>query len=234
MRKCWVVRLGLTPYRDALVMQERLAAARLTQAVPDALVLLEHLPVYTLGRGGLTSHLLLGEQALAERGIEVFRISRGGDVTFHGPGQLVGYPILDLRPRKRDVHLYIRNLEEVLIRALAHFAITAHRAKRLTGVWADERKVAAIGVRVAKWITSHGFALNVNTDLSYFQNIIPCGITDKAVTSMQELLGRKVSLSQVMEQVECAFGEVFRVRCVPVPERRLEALTNAHPAAALA
>ena len=155
------------------------------------------------------SHVLATPEVLAAAGVDVFETGRGGDVTYHGPGQLVGYPIIDLSPNRRDVHRYVRDLEEVLIRTVATFGITAARVPGLTGIWVGDEKLAAIGVRISRWVTSHGFALNVNTDLSQFDLIVPCGITDKGVTSMARLLSRPISMAEVEDAVVLAFGEVF-------------------------
>jgi lipoyl(octanoyl) transferase len=206
-----VQHLGLVPYADALELQKQLVEQRRANEIPDQLLLLQHPPVITLGvKGdGGRSHIVASEERLAEEGISVHETGRGGDVTYHGPGQLVGYPIIDLNPDRRDVHRYVRDLEEVLIRAVAAFGIAAGRSPGLTGVWVGEGKVAAIGVRIARWITSHGFALNVDTNLDHFALIIPCGITDKSVTSMEKLTGRQVAMADVETVVSRAFAEVF-------------------------
>jgi lipoyl(octanoyl) transferase len=184
-----VRRLGRVGYADALALQRRLVEERRHDRIPDTLLLVEHPPVLTLGvRGdGGRSHILAPAERLAALGIEVFEAGRGGDVTYHGPGQIVGYPILDLKPDRQDVHRYVRDLEEVLIRTAGDFGIAGSRVKGLTGVWVGDRKLAAIGVRISRWVTSHGFALNHATDLDHFGLIVPCGITDRGVTSMAEL-----------------------------------------------
>ena len=206
-----VRRLGAVPYADALELQARLVQQRREGAIADHLLLLEHPPVITLGVKARhdRSHVLASEGALRARGLEIFESGRGGDVTYHGPGQLVGYPILHLPPDRRDVHRYVRDLEEVLIRAVAEFGIEAARAPGLTGVWVGDEKVAAIGVRISRWITSHGFALNVDTDLSHFDLIVPCGIRGRGVTSLQQLLGRTVGLAAASDAVERSFMAVF-------------------------
>ena len=208
-----VRRLGVVPYGDALVLQRELVERRKAGEIPDQLLLLQHPPVITLGvkTRNDRSHVLASEEALTTRGVEVFESGRGGDVTFHGPGQIVGYPILDLQPDRSDVHRYVRDLEEVLIRTLHTFGVTADRTPGLTGVWVGRDKIAAIGVRIARWITSHGFALNVNTDLSHFDLIVPCGIPDRGVTSLQRLLGQTVELDMVEDRIVAAFAEVFTV-----------------------
>jgi len=209
-RTLQVRRLGRVPYAQALALQEDLVARRRTGAIPDTLLLLEHPHVITLGTSARPEHVLVDARERAVRSIELFETGRGGDVTYHGPGQLVGYPILDLNPDRKDLHRYLRDLEEVLIRALAGFGIEARRVAGLTGVWAPGGKIAAIGVRVSSgWVTSHGFALNVSTDLGYFGTIVPCGIADRDVTSMAREFGRSVDLAGAMEGVERAFASVF-------------------------
>ena len=209
-----VRRLGTVPYGEALELQQDLVERRKRSEIPDQLLLLQHPPVITLGVRARSdrSHVLATEESLSTRGVELFETGRGGDVTFHGPGQIVGYPIVDLRPDRCDVHRYVRDLEEVLIRTLASFGVDAERAPGLTGVWVGKDKVAAIGVRIAKWITSHGFALNVSTDLSHFDLIVPCGIRDRGVTSLQRLLGRTVELEAVEDKLVSAFCDVFDVQ----------------------
>ena len=204
-----VRRLGTVPYREAWDLQRRLVTDRAAGVVGDTLLLLVHPPVVTMGRGGHAEHLVASAASLAARGIEFVETDRGGDVTFHGPGQIVGYPIVDLAIRGRDLHRYLRDIEEMLIRALAGLGIEADRARGLTGVWAGDAKVAAIGIRVSHWIAHHGFALNVDTDLSYFDLIVPCGIRDKRVTSVRELLGRPIERPAVEDALERAFLEVF-------------------------
>lgn len=206
-----VRRLGVVPYLQALDLQRSLVDDRRAGRIPDTLVLLQHPPVLTLGvRGdGGRSHILATYEALAARGITVHEAGRGGDITYHGPGQVVGYPIVDLSPDRRDVHRYVRDLEEVLIRTAADYGISAERVEGLTGVWAGREKLAAIGVRIARWITSHGFALNVSTDLEHFALIVPCGIADRGVTSLERLLGRTVELAEVEERIVRHFRNVF-------------------------
>ncbi|MCS6949167.1 MAG: lipoyl(octanoyl) transferase LipB, partial [bacterium] len=203
---------------SAWQLQRELVQRRREGAIPDTLLLLEHRPpVVTLGRAAHREHLLTSPERLRSMGIELVETDRGGDITYHGPGQLVGYSILDLRQHGRDVHLYLRQLEETLILALAHFGVEAHRQAGLTGVWVGDEKVAAIGVKVSHWITMHGFALNVCPNLSHFALIVPCGIRDKGVTSLQQLLGREVTLHEVLPVVEEAFAQVFNLQPVAAP-----------------
>jgi lipoyl(octanoyl) transferase len=202
--------LGTTSYADGLRLQEEAVARLRASEGAEQLLLLEHPHVFTLGRGADSRNILATPYQLESRSVEVFETGRGGDVTYHGPGQLVGYPIIDLKPDRCDVHRYVRDIEEVLIRALRDFGIEGGRIKGLTGVWVGDEKIAAIGVRIARWITSHGFALNVNTDLSYFRMIVPCGITDKGVTSVSRLLGRPVDVKAVAATTARHFAEVFQ------------------------
>ena len=207
-----VQRPGLVPYGAALGLQQQLVAARRAGAVPDTLLLLQHPHVITLGTSAHPENVLIDADQGRLLGIDVFETGRGGDVTYHGPGQLVGYPIFDLKPDRCDVHRYVRDLEEVLIRALREFNIEASRKPGLTGVWLDTHKIAAIGVRVSSgWITSHGFALNISTDLSFFDSIIPCGIRDYGVTSVERALATNVDPTSVEDAVIRAFAEVFNL-----------------------
>ena len=211
MRPLEIRRLGMTPYSEALEIQRELVAARRADRVSDVLLLLQHPHVITLGVRARRSrgHVLASSAVLAERGVSLFDTGRGGDVTYHGPGQLVGYPIVDLRPDRCDVHRYVRDLEEVLIRTAAVFGVGVGRVEGLTGVWAGSDKVGAIGVRISRWITSHGFALNVSTDLDYFKLILPCGLTDHDVTSLAKLLGQLAAMDAVEEAVANQFAAVF-------------------------
>ena len=206
-----VRRLGLIGYQEALDLQRELVEQRKRGDIPDQLLLLEHPDVITLGVRTRSdrSHVLESEAALSEMGVQLFETGRGGDVTYHGPGQLVGYPILNLKPDRCDVHRYVRDLEAVLIQTVAAFGISAGRIEGLTGIWVGQEKIAAIGVRISRWVTSHGFALNVSTDLSRFGLIVPCGITDRGVTSMQRLLGRPVPMAEVADVTERAFRATF-------------------------
>ena len=211
MREIHVRRLGLTSYAEGLEIQKELVEQRKAGQIPDQLLLLEHPPVITLGvkTRNKRSNIVAAAETLEAEGVEVFETGRGGDVTYHGPGQLVGYPILDLKPDRCDVHAYVRDIEEVMIRTAASFGVQAGRLPGLTGAWVGNEKLAAIGVRIAKWVTSHGFAFNVNTTLSHFDFIVPCGITDKGVTSLERLLGHPASMDEVMDTVESVFREVF-------------------------
>lgn len=229
--------LGLVGYQSAWDYQEALlqknlqakAAARALETAGGGeflpvshavhhLLLLEHPPVYTLGKSGHEEHILISRERMEQQGIQYFKTNRGGDITFHGPGQLVGYPILDLEKFYTDIGKYLRNLEEVIIRTLAVYGLRGERSPGETGVWLEpdikgrERKICAMGVRCSRWITMHGFAFNVNTDLAYFDNIVPCGIRNKQVTSLQNELGYFVSMNDVKEQVGMVFEEVFGVR----------------------
>ncbi len=227
---------GIVDYRTAWDRQEELLNANVaikTKARQEGidheplmlptenhLVFCEHPPVYTLGKSGDISNVLLSDEQLAEKGIAFFHTNRGGDITFHGPGQIVGYPILDLEKFKTDIGLYLRNVEEVIIRTIAAYGIKGERSVGETGVWIDagikgrERKICAIGVRCSRWVTMHGFAININTDLGYFGNIIPCGIQDKLVTSLQQELGRMIPLEEVKEKIVTGFAEIFNCEMV--------------------
>jgi lipoyl(octanoyl) transferase len=205
-----VRRLGLVPYGEALDLQKTLVEERRAGSVPDLLLLLQHPPVITLGvRRDSRSHVIASDGQLAMHGIDVHEAGRGGDVTYHGPGQIVGYPILDLRPDRCDVHRYVRDLEEVMIRVCADYGVAAHRVDGLTGAWVGTAKIGAIGVRISRWITSHGFAFNVNTRLEDFQLIVPCGIADRGVTSLRQLLGKELSIEDVEDRFIRRFAEVF-------------------------
>ena len=204
------------PYDEALELQRTLVEQRKRGEIPDTLLLLEHPHVLTIGvrRGGGRANVLATPETLARLGVELHEAGRGGDVTYHGPGQLVGYPILDLRPDRQDVHRYVRDIEDVLIRTCADFGIAAERLAGFTGAWVPHpdrglEKIAAIGVRIARWITSHGFAFNVTTDMNFFGLIVPCGITDRGVTTLQRALGRPVDMQSVQESIVHHFASVF-------------------------
>jgi len=212
MRTFEIRRLGVVPYADALEIQRALVEDRRANRVGDLLLFVEHPHVLTLGvRGdGGRSHILAPPEMLHARGIEIYETGRGGDITYHGPGQLVGYPIVDLKPDRCDVHRYVRDLEDVLIRTAADYGINARRIDGLTGVWVGDDKLAAIGVRISRWVTSHGFALNVTTDLDNFDLIVPCGIADRGVTSLSRLLSRPIDTQDVQDRVASHFEDVFK------------------------
>ncbi|MEC7847521.1 MAG: lipoyl(octanoyl) transferase LipB [Gemmatimonadota bacterium] len=202
--------LGLVPYAEALALQSDLVGRRRAGDIPDQLLLLQHPHVITLGTASSRAHIVADQSRLQELGIDLVDVGRGGDVTYHGPGQLVGYPILDLKPDRKDVHRYLRDLESVLVHTLGEMGIQGEPVPDLTGVWVDGRKIAAIGVRISSgWITSHGFALNVSNDLSFFETIVPCGIQDVSVTSVSQELGRPVGVPDILGIVSRAFSEVF-------------------------
>ena len=202
--------LGLVPYAEALALQSDLVGRRRAGDIPDQLLLLQHPHVITLGTASSRAHIVADQSRLQELGIDLVDVGRGGDVTYHGPGQLVGYPILDLQPARKDVHRYLRDLESVLVHTLGERGIQGEPVPDLTGVWVDGRKIAAIGVRISSgWITSHGFALNVSNDLSFFETIVPCGIQDVSVTSVSQELGRPVGVPDILGIVSRAFSEVF-------------------------
>jgi lipoyl(octanoyl) transferase len=213
-RRLQVLRLGRVEYEDGLELQRLFGQARFAQQIPDTLLLLEHPPVVTLGRAAKASNIVAPQDVLAREGVEVFETNRGGDVTYHGPGQIVGYPVFHLAPDRQDVRRYVRDVEESLIRAVARFGITAGRIAKWPGIWVDgegrdARKIGAIGVHLSRWLTSHGFALNVNTNLAHFGLIVPCGITEAGVTSMQRELEREVALPEVERALGETFAEVF-------------------------
>ena len=199
------------PYAEALDLQRALAEERRHDRIPDTLLLLQHPAVITLGvkTDGGRSNVVATPERLQALGIDIYEAGRGGDVTYHGPGQLVGYPILDLKPDRQDVHRYVRDLEDVMMRVCADFGIQAGRIQGCSGAWVGAEKIGAIGVRISRWIASHGFAFNVNTDLSHFQLIVPCGISDRGVTSLAALLGRPVPMEDVEAAVVRHLGEVF-------------------------
>ncbi len=197
-------------YAEALALQQSLHATRKRDEAPDTLLLLEHTPVITLGRGANRANVLADETARQRRGVELFETGRGGDVTYHGPGQLVGYPIINLAPDRQDVRRYVQDLQEVLIRTARDFGVTAEpRGGAFVGVWVGAEKLAAIGIRISRWVTMHGFAFNVTTDLSYFELIVPCGIRAHGVTSLQQLTGKQFAIQDVAASVTTHFGAVF-------------------------
>jgi lipoyl(octanoyl) transferase len=213
VRELAVRRLGIVPYEAALDLQRALVEERRGDRISDTLLLLQHPHVITVGvRKGGAENIVASRARLAELGVEVFETGRGGDVTYHGPGQIVGYPILDLRPERQDVHRYVRDLEDVMIRVCASYGVTATRVAGLTGAWVGAEKIGAIGVRISRWITSHGFAFNVTTDLDYFRLIVPCGISDRGVTSLARVAHAAVAASDVEDRFVHCFSEVFERR----------------------
>ncbi len=220
--ECLAAWLGRLPFSEALDLQMRICELKKRGNAPDVLLLLEHPPTITLGRSGLRENLLVDEAALARRGIELHHIDRGGDITYHGPGQLVGYPLLLLENGERDVRGYMRNLEQSLIDLLGGYGVAAGREDGFTGVWTPAGKVAAMGVHISRWVTRHGFALNVNTDLSYYDLIVPCGIRGKGVTSMSALLRRPLEMDEVASRYLPLFGAVFHRSVTPVDRDFLE------------
>jgi len=221
LHACQAFRLGVIEYADALRLQNRLALARGEGKVEDTLLLLQHPPVITMGRSGKVQNLLASETTLAEKKIQLIYTDRGGDFTYHGPGQLVMYPILDLRPLGLSVPGFVWNLEEVAIRVLARFGISAGRVEKLRGVWVGAEKIASLGVHLSRWISKHGVALNVSTDLTPFSLINPCGITECRVTSMAEILGRSLPMEEIESLTLEAFAEVFKFS---ICEKSLEML----------
>jgi lipoyl(octanoyl) transferase len=240
MSACAIIDLGLIGYAEALELQKRVVAARKAGAIEDVLLFCEHPHVITLGRSGNRSNLLASEKILRQKGVEYFETTRGGDITYHGPGQIVGYPILDLGAIRRDVVWYVRSLEEVMIRATVELGIEARREAGKTGIWIAEaggqEKLAAIGVHISRWVTSHGFAYNVATDLRYFDLIVPCGIADRKATSLEKVLGRSLAPSEIKPLLAKHLGQVFglTVRTAQREEifEKLEAFEQALPVSA--
>jgi len=209
---CRLVDLGQRAYPEAMKIQSRVVSRRKLDHIPDCLLLVEHPHTITIGRAGKTSNLLVSEDILRQRGVALYATDRGGDITYHGPGQLVAFPILDLKRQQRDIGCYLRRLEQCVMDTLTDFGIQGQRVAGATGVWIGTRKIAAIGVRISQWVTSHGLALNVNTDLDYFRLIIPCGLSSRGVTSLVQVLGRQVNMQQVKERLGVHFGQVFSRR----------------------
>jgi lipoyl(octanoyl) transferase len=235
MKTGLVVDLGLVEYGAACKLQRRLVAARKAGAAPDVLLLCEHPHVITLGRNGKLGNLRASDQVLRQTGVSFFEADRGGDITYHGPGQLVGYPILNLAEIRRDVAWYMRSLEEAMIRATAEFGIASRRVAGRTGVWVDsptgqhgEEKLAAIGVHLSRWVTSHGFAYNVSTDLRYFDLIVPCGIEDKRATSLEKILGRSVKMEEVSPRIAAHVGELLGLDLRPAHRDDLDTMLRMH------
>jgi lipoyl(octanoyl) transferase len=231
MTRCLTIDLGFIGYAEACTLQSRLVAARKAGAIEDVLLLCEHAHVITLGRSGKREHLLASERVLQQKGVQFHASDRGGDITYHGPGQIVGYPILNLSAIRRDVGWYVRMLEETMIRAAADFGIIAEREPGKTGIWvrasaqtgAASEKLGAIGVHLSRWVTSHGFAYNVSTDLRYFDLVVPCGIADRKATSLEKLLGRRIDRASATTAVVKHFGEVFGLNLTPISRNELVA-----------
>jgi lipoyl(octanoyl) transferase len=230
-KNCWVVDLGLVPYAPACELQHELVEARKANAVPDVLLFCEHPNVITLGRNGKREHLRASDRLLAQMKAEFHATDRGGDITYHGPGQIVGYPILDLAEHRRDIRWYVEQLEETMIRATRDFGIETHRVAGKHGIWvgsangtaAAEEKLAALGVHLSRWVTSHGFAYNVSTDLRYFDLIVPCGIQDARATSLERILGGAFETAEAKPRLSAHFADVFGYRLTPVSPGELEA-----------
>ncbi len=231
MNECWTVDLGSIGYERAWDLQKRIVAARKLALIPDVLLLCEHPHVITMGRNGRAEHLLASEKMLEARGVEFHTTNRGGDITYHGPGQIVAYPILNLAEIRRDVGWYVRQLEEAMIRTSAEYGIIAERREGRTGIWvnvssaseiADEEKLGAIGVHISRWVTSHGLAYNVSTDLSYFDLIVPCGIAGKRATSLKRILDREVGMNVASQKLVRHLGECFGLKMRAMPLAELE------------
>ena len=233
MKTGLVVDLGFVEYGVAWEFQRRLVAARKSGVLPDVLLLCQHPHVITLGRNGKLANLRASDHVLRQMGVSFFETDRGGDITYHGPGQLVGYPILDLAQIRRDVAWYVRSLEEAMMRATGEFGIASRRVAGCTGVWIDvpgqsEEKLAAIGVHLSRWVTSHGFAYNVSTDLRYFDLIVPCGIADKRATSLEKLLARGVEMKEVSPKIAAHLGEVLGIEWIASDRESLDAKLRMH------
>ncbi len=238
MKICRIIDLGLIGYAEAYALQQRVVAARKAGAIEDVLLLCEHPHVITQGRNGKRENLLASEHVLRQKGVEFHATNRGGDITYHGPGQLVGYPILNLGAIRRDVLWYVRTLEDAMIRATAEFGISAERVAGKTGIWVrtgdTEEKLAAIGVHISRWVTSHGFAYNVSTDLRNFDLIVPCGIADRKATSLEKLLGRNVDAKEVAPRLAKHLGELLGLDMKEAsPKELLEKLEHAEQAVAI-
>ena len=223
---CYVYQLGQVAYREAYRLQTDLLSRRINGDIGDTLLLLEHPPTITVGKSGRVENILVSPAELAEKGIPLFFVDRGGDVTYHGPGQLVGYPIIDLKNRGKDLHQYVHNLEEAVIRTLGDFGIRGGRDRSHRGVWVKQREIAAIGLRVSKWVTVHGFALNIDADLAPFSLINPCGFSDRGATSMAEVLGREIAMTAVTDRLMARFAEVFQVRLETGSDNLARAVVN--------
>ena len=236
-KTCWVIDQGLIPYAPACDLQRQLIAARKVRAIPDVLLLCEHPHVITLGRNGTRDNLRVSDQLLAQKNVEFHSSDRGGDITYHGPGQIVGYPILDLTTHQRDIGWYVAQLEELMIGATADFGLAARRVAGQHGAWLDtpsgEAKLGALGVHLSRWVTSHGFAYNVSTDLSFFDLIVPCGIAGKGVTSLDRALGRSIATDEVRGRLIAHFATVFACDVQQVSSEQLDEVLRNTPATAM-
>lgn len=215
-RTLLILKLGTEPYKKIWDLQHQIHRMRVNSQINDVLILLQHNHVYTLGKVAKKNHLLLDEKLLIEQGIDLFEIDRGGDITYHGPGQIVGYPIIKLNKLYEDVHRYLRELEEVIIRVLNEYNVRAYRIPEYTGVWVNDEKISAIGIKISRWVTMHGFAFNINTDLEFFDKIIPCGIFDKGITSLKKILGKNVDLDEVENFLIKHFVDVFKYEDIKI------------------
>lgn len=211
-----ILKLGTEPYKKIWDLQHQIHRMRVNSQINDVLILLQHNHVYTLGKVAKKKHLLLDEKLLIEQGIDLFEIDRGGDITYHGPGQIVGYPIIKLNELYEDIHRYLRELEEVIIRVLNEYNVRAYRIPEYTGVWVNDEKISAIGIKISRWVTMHGFAFNINTDLEFFDKIIPCGIFDKGITSLKKILGKNVDLDEVGNFLIKHFVDVFKYENIKI------------------
>ena len=226
-KEAWILNLDTVPYDEAFALQKRLVTMRSQNAICDTLILLEHPPVLTVTRKATRKNILASPDELEDQGISLFETNRGGDITYHGPGQIVGYPIMNLKDHGKDLHKYIRNIEEIIISLLMDYGISAHRDKANPGVWIEDEKIAAIGIAVkSSWTTMHGFAFNVNPDLKHYSLIVPCGLTNKGVTSLSKLLDTPINMEEVREKLIHHYAEVFKLRTRKVS---LEELTASEP-----
>lgn len=210
--QCRVMFLGLYDYEKAYTLQKKLVKDRIAGSISDTLLLLSHPPVYTIGRSGTRQDILVADEVLARAGIAVYQVDRGGGITYHGPGQLVGYPVLNLKQHGSDLHKLIYMYEEVFIRVLAEYGLKAGRLAGYPGVWVGAEKIGAVGIGVSNWVSYHGWALNINPDLTHFSRIVPCGIRDKGVTSLTRLLGRDVPVGEIIGSIVRHFGDIFNLR----------------------
>ena len=223
-KEAWILNLDTVPYDEAFALQKRLVTMRSQDAICDTLILLEHPPVFTVTRKATRKNILASPDELEDQGISLSETNRGGDITYHGPGQIVGYPIMNLKDHGKDLHKYIRNIEEILISLLMDYGISAHRDKANPGVWIEDEKIAAIGIAVkSSWTTMHGFAFNVNPDLKHYSLIVPCGLTNKGVTSLSKLLDTPIDMAEVREKLIHHYAEVFELRTREVSLKELTA-----------